>query len=366
MNGLALRSTWSCRHAETDLDAIDALLGAQNYRLAHWRVANDELNYRRFFTVDTLVGVRIEDDEVFAAVHNLVLRLVSDGSLDGLRVDHVDGLLDPEGYLEHLARAASDAYTVVEKVLSADETLCRRWPAAGTTGYDFCAQVTGLFVDPDHEAAFTQHYRAFSGDDRSYGDIVHGAELEVLATGLASEVHRLTSMLADICDSHRPQRDPTRRELRDAVVDLLAAFDVYRTYVTPVRRVDDEDRIRIDRAVTKASGRRADLDPGLFASSANCCSFNMPAVQRWSSRSRSNSFARRSWRRVSRTGRSIATTGCSHSMRSAGIPGHTARRRAPSTHSRRVSRRRGLQACSRSRPMTRSAVRTFGRVCARF
>ena len=138
-----------------DPDRLDALLRRQNYRLAHWRTASEELDYRRFFNIESLIGVRVEDPEVFARTHRLIVELVKEGTVDGLRVDHVDGLRDPEKYLNDLAVATGGAYTVVEKILEPGETLRPSWPVAGTSGYDFLIRVNNLFVESRNEAAMT-------------------------------------------------------------------------------------------------------------------------------------------------------------------------------------------------------------------
>src|SRR5690606_22701667 len=140
-------------------DRLDALLTRQNYRLAHWRTASEELDYRRFFNIENLVGVRVEDPEVFAETHRLVIDLVRDGSVDGLRIDHVDGLRLPAQYLARLAEATDGAYTVVEKILEPSESLPSDWRVDGTSGYDFLNRVNGLFVATDNETDMTDAYR---------------------------------------------------------------------------------------------------------------------------------------------------------------------------------------------------------------
>jgi len=216
-----------------DPDALDELLNQQNYRLAYWRTAAEELSYRRFFDIPTLAGLRVEDDTVFTDTHRLVLRLVADRIVDGLRVDHVDGLADPEGYLARLSDATGGAYVVVEKILAADEQLPASWPTAGTTGYDFLNRVGRLFVDPRHEAAVKAGYARFTGEDTAYAEVVHAAKLQIMHDDLAAEVERLTGLLADVCAGHRRQRDHTRRELRDVLREVIAAFGIYRIYPRP-------------------------------------------------------------------------------------------------------------------------------------
>lgn len=247
-----------------DPDRLDELLGRQNYRLAYWGTAAEELSYRRFFDIDRLAGLRAERDEVFDEVHRLVLRLVDDGSLDGFRIDHVDGLADPEGYLTRLRAAAGDAYIVVEKILGPDEELPGSWPVAGTSGYGFLNLVNQLFVDPSGQQELIAGYARFTGLSTDFAEIARSAKLQIMREDLAAEVERLTSQLADICERHRRQRDYTRRELRESLREVLAAFAVYRCYPRPGHEVTFADRAKVAAAVTAARQRRPDLDSELF------------------------------------------------------------------------------------------------------
>jgi (1->4)-alpha-D-glucan 1-alpha-D-glucosylmutase len=248
-----------------DPDALDDLLGQQNYRLAYWRTGAEELSYRRFFDIETLAGLRVEDEAVFADTHRLILALVTDGAVDGLRVDHVDGLADPEGYLVRLQSATSGAYVVVEKILQSGEELPGSWPVAGTSGYDFLNQVNRLFVDPFQEAAMLGCYARFTGQQQQYADVAHAAKHQIMREDLAAEVERLTGLLADVCERHRRQRDHTRRELRDALREIIAAFPVYRAYPLPGHLVTAADRAHVAAAVDAAWQRRPDLDAELLA-----------------------------------------------------------------------------------------------------
>lgn len=246
-----------------DPDALDRLLGRQNYRLAYWATAAEELSYRRFFNIETLAGLRIEDQEVFADTHRLILGLVRDGTLDGLRIDHVDGLADPEGYLTRLRAATRGSYVVVEKILAAGERLPDSWPVAGTTGYDFLNRVSQLYTDSDGEAAMRACYARFTGEQADYREVAREAKLQIMREELAAELERLTGLLADLCERHRRQRDHTRRELRDALAELIAAFGVYRVYPFPGRLVSPADREQVAAAVAAARRRRPDLDAEL-------------------------------------------------------------------------------------------------------
>jgi (1->4)-alpha-D-glucan 1-alpha-D-glucosylmutase len=231
---------------------LPELVERQWYRLAWWRTADDELNYRRFFDVDTLAAVRVEDPVVFAATHELLLDLVGAGDLTGLRIDHPDGLADPRGYLRRLAEATGGAWVVVEKILEGDEELPRDWPCAGTTGYDALGRVGGLFLDPAGAAPLTS-LLAELGDDRSSAEhVVESSKREVIQHSLHAEIQRLTDLLVDICHADLSLRDHTRRMLRDAVVELLVAMDRYRAYVVPGEPAPAESV-----AVVRAAAARA-------------------------------------------------------------------------------------------------------------
>jgi len=248
-----------------DPDALDELLNQQNYRLAYWRTGDEELSYRRFFDIETLAGLRVEDETVFIDTHRLVLDLVGDGTLDGLRVDHVDGLADPEGYLVRLRDATAGTYVVVEKILAADEQLPASWPVAGTTGYDFLNRVNQLFVDASGQRAMLACYARFTGEQSDFAQVAHAAKLQIMREELAAEVERLTGRLAEVCELHRRQRDHTRRELRDALREVIAAFPVYRSYARPGRPVTPAERAELAIAVAGARQRRPDLDAELIA-----------------------------------------------------------------------------------------------------
>ena len=247
-----------------DFDALDTLLRRQNFRLAFWRTASEEIDYRRFFNIETLIGLRIEDDAVFAESHALILRLARDGVVEGFRIDHVDGLRDPEGYLHRLRRGSDDVYTVVEKILEPDEDLPDTWPVEGTSGYDFIARVNNLFVASRNEHALTGCYERFTGESSPYAEVVHAAKQQIMHEELAAEIARLTRLLVEVCDGHRRQRDHTRRELRDALREVIAAFPVYRTYVQPNRPVSDTDQARVAQAIDAVRQRRPEIDGELL------------------------------------------------------------------------------------------------------
>jgi (1->4)-alpha-D-glucan 1-alpha-D-glucosylmutase len=250
---------------QRDPDALDALLERQHYRLSYWRTAQTELNYRRFFTIDTLIGLRVEDPRVFEDSHRAVLRRVAAGAIAGLRVDHVDGLRDPAGYLAKLRAAAPDAYIVAEKILAPAEALPPGFDVSGTTGYDFIAAVEGLFVAAENEEAMTGLYHAFTGESQPFREVAHTAKLEVLDAELGPDLDRLTAQLVAMCDADRNQRDRTRREVRAALREVAAGLRVYRTYVTSREPASETDRREIQAAIDEAARRRPDIDPDLLA-----------------------------------------------------------------------------------------------------
>ncbi len=251
-SGLATAVEGELDALNRDADEMDRLLCRQNYRLSYWRTAREDLDYRRFFNIETLVGLRAEDDRVFADTHETIGRLVHGGLVTGLRVDHVDGLRDPEGYLQRLRRLAPDAYIGVEKVLQAGEELPAPWPVEGTTGYDFLTRVADVLVDPAGEDPLTTCYSRLTGEPAVYAEVVWAAKLQIMTEELAPETDRMTRLLHTICDGHRSQRDRTRGEIHDALRAVLAAFPVYRTYAQP-----DRPRAAADAGVIAEATRRA-------------------------------------------------------------------------------------------------------------
>ena len=217
----------------TETLPIAELVTEQWYRLAHWRVADEELNYRRFFDVDTLAAVRVENREVFEATHQLLFELLHEGKLNGFRIDHPDGLADPRGYLRRLAERTGGAWVVVEKILEGDEVLPPDWPCAGTTGYDALLRVGGLFVDPAGAAPLAAFHSELTGEPADFAPVVEQAKREVVKHGQYAEVHRLVELLARICQDDVRLRDHTRRAFHEVVVELLVNFDRYRAYVVP-------------------------------------------------------------------------------------------------------------------------------------
>lgn len=246
-------------------DALDEVLNLQHYRLAYWRAADQELGYRRFFDVNTLIGLRVERPEVFDATHRRVFEWLEKGELDGVRVDHPDGLRDPQQYFQRLRSHAPDAWIVAEKILQPNETLRADWPVEGTTGYDFLNICNRLLVDEDGLKELSEVYRDFIRDEVDFESQARAMKLNVERETLGSDVNRLTSIFVEVCESNRDRRDSTRAEIRRALREIAACFTIYRTYVVPAReQVTEEDRCEIDKAVEAAKLRRPDLDAGLM------------------------------------------------------------------------------------------------------
>ena len=248
-----------------DADQLDLLLQRQNYRLAFWRTAERELGYRRFFDINTLMGLRAEDELVFTDTHALILDNLSKGVLDGVRVDHPDGLRDPQLYFDRLRAASAGAWIVAEKILEPGERLPETWPVAGTTGYDFIYRVNNLFVDPSAESALSELYTEFTGESADFPAVVYEKKHLVLREVLGSDLNRLTALFVDVCERHRRHRDYMRHELHEVLREAIACFPVYRTYVrAEAGVVRDEDARIIDRAIAAAKSNRPDLDGDLF------------------------------------------------------------------------------------------------------
>lgn len=248
-----------------DIDALDELLNQQNYRLAYWRTADQELGYRRFFDVNSLIGLRMSQPEVFAATHSRLLEWMNRGVIDGIRIDHPDGLRDPQQYFTRLRARAPHAWIVCEKILQPGESLRQNWPVDGTTGYDFLNVCDRLLVHPDGLNEFSAIYADFIRRNENFDALVHDKKLTVEQEALGSDVNRLASLFVEICESNRDRRDYTRAEIRRAIREVAACFSIYRTYVVAERNeITDDDRHEIDRATAAAKEYRQDIDSGLF------------------------------------------------------------------------------------------------------
>ena len=268
-------------------DALDALLSDQAYRLAFWRVAAEEINYRRFFDINDLAAIRMELPEVFDETHRLLLELVATGAVTGLRIDHPDGLYLPNEYFEKLQRRVAEAlgaegcdstrsglaeaspseraiYLVVEKILSGDEQLRTDWPVHGTTGYDFMNDAIGVLVDASAERAITSAFHKFIGHNLHFGHLVYAKKRLVMHLSLANDISVLGTMFDRISEKNRWYRDYTLDALTLAVRETIACFPVYRTYLAPGRPVSDSDRVVIERAVAAAKRRNPALEESVF------------------------------------------------------------------------------------------------------
>jgi (1->4)-alpha-D-glucan 1-alpha-D-glucosylmutase len=256
-------------------DALHELLEEQAYRLAYWRTASHEINYRRFFDINGLAGLRVEDPEVFAAIHQLLARLLREERVTGVRIDHPDGLFDPARYfdmLQDLAAAAWNAprpacsrplYVVAEKILSGRERLPSAWGAHGTTGYNFLNQLNGLFVNTANASRMRRVYAKLTGLTASFDDLLYEAKRLIMDTSMASELNVLAEMLNRISESNRKSRDFTLNSLRDVIVEVVACFPAYRTYVTE-KGWSPGDRAVVEQAIVRARRRNPAMDPTIF------------------------------------------------------------------------------------------------------
>jgi len=281
-------------------DLLHRILEAQVYRLSHWRVSGEEINYRRFFDVNDLIGLSMENPRVFAATHQLLRHLLADDMIQGLRIDHCDGLLNPRQYMIRLQMlyAASQCcgaaprppraengielelqqvfgqhdwlnsrsllYTVMEKVLEPGEDLAREWPVDGTSGYDFTMLVNGIFIDRRNERTFTNLYQRFTGVSYDPETVIYNSKKLIMHASLASEVNVLAHILDAISVTDRYARDFTRKALRDVVRETIACFPVYRTYIDERGQMTERDRAYINEAIAKAKRRNPDKAPASF------------------------------------------------------------------------------------------------------
>ena len=269
----------------SSFDRLEQLLAEQAYRLAYWRVAADEINYRRFFDVKELAAIRVELPAVFRTVHQLVFRFLKEGWVTGLRIDHPDGLLDPERYFASLQAEYCSMmgiscpdlssgppphehlplYIVAEKILGHDEPLPATWAVSGTTGYDYLNLLNSVFVDSQQAAALRNLYIRFTGQNRRFRVVAYESKKVILERSMSSELHVLARRLDRISESHRYSRDFTFATLHNALLETIACFPVYRTYVRPGSDpVSDEDRRRIMTALRLAKRRNPEIDASVF------------------------------------------------------------------------------------------------------
>jgi len=302
-NGVLYNGT---RGNPRSFDLLDSVLNRQAYRLSYWRVAADEINYRRFFDINDLASISMEREEVFEETHRLIFRFVQEGKLDGLRIDHPDGLFDPLWYFRNLQRRCFilkglreipegtpeevrksiekrwgeeadrflaerkrsgvrlPMYIIVEKILSKGERLSERWPVHGTVGYEFAIALNALFVESAHAKRFDEIYSAFIGARRRFSDIVYERKKFIMNTSLASEINVLSRKLNLLSEKDRLSRDFTLYSLRDAIREIIACFPIYRTYISQEETLEDHDRKYIEMAVAKAKQRSPATDISIF------------------------------------------------------------------------------------------------------
>jgi (1->4)-alpha-D-glucan 1-alpha-D-glucosylmutase len=289
---IAIAAAVEAVNREPDRTSIDALHDAQAYRLAHWRMAADEINYRRFFDINELAALRVEDERVFEAVQGAALDLAAAGQVDGLRIDHPDGLRDPAQYFERLqqgfarrcgaaanagdgARPARPLYVVAEKIAAAHEEVSPQWAVYGTTGYRFATVVNGLFVERRSAARFERIWRDFSGVASDFDDIACECKRSVARGALGAQLTTLAHALQLVAHADRRTRDYGLQTLRDAIAEVAAAMPAYRTYVDAVPSA--QDRRFIEWAIAHARKRSDVLDPALYDFVRTCLLIEPPA-----------------------------------------------------------------------------------------
>src|SRR5580658_919616 len=249
----------------SDWRELDRLIRDQFWRVAFFRVAEDEINYRRFFNINDLAGLRIEASPVFDHVHARIFRMIENGEIDGLRIDHIDGLFDPKAYLEALrAGAKRPFYLIVEKILAPHEALRAGWPVEGTTGYDYTNLALGVLVDPAGEQAFTQAYYDLAGEDQDFAAVARDGKLRIMENEMASELNALGRRAAQLAGESPMTADLTRALLQRAIRQVVANFPVYRTYLDFAGMPADADRRDIAWAMTRARRSDPDVHPSAF------------------------------------------------------------------------------------------------------
>ena len=270
--GETLRIVNGRKNDPGSFDHLDRILSEQNYWLSFWRLANEEINYRRFFAVSDLISLRVEDPRVFDAAHGLVLRLAAEGKITGLRVDHVDGLYDPHGYLVRLMQRLTDSedddppaefHVLVEKILDEEETLPPEWPVHGTTGYDFLNALNGIFVSARGLKLLDGVYARFIGAAPDFRETVYRSKKLIMDTLFAGEMHSLGQHLGRLAEQDRYARDFPRKELRAAVVEVTACFPVYRTYARSAE-MSARDVRNIAKALKMAQQRGTEVSTPVF------------------------------------------------------------------------------------------------------
>lgn len=245
--------------SDNNVNLLDNLLSEQLFRLSFWKVAAEELNYRRFFNINGLISLRVEDERVFNATHTLILNLVKEKKIQGLRVDHIDGLYDPTGYVRTLREKTGEIYIAVEKILEPDEELPSLWAVQGSTGYDFLNYVNGIFCDERNGREFNRLYYSFTGFKTSYEAILYEKKKLIIEKEMAGDVDNLAQLLKKISGNDRYGVDITLYGVKEAIVEILALFPVYRTYITQ-DNCSEPDRRYIKETIKQAK----DLNPALL------------------------------------------------------------------------------------------------------
>lgn len=283
----ALRKLEGVKGEVASYDALHELLENQSYRLSYWRVAAEEINYRRFFDINTLAAIRIEIPEVFDAAHHLVFELLARGEVTGLRIDHIDGLWDPRQYLRRLQQRFSEIvglrdqtdglYLLVEKILDlTKEQLPLDWPTHGTTGYEFANQVVQVLADSGAEKKITAIYERFTRNQQSFTDLVYEKKKLTMQLALSSEVTALGRALDELSEMHRHYRDLTGNTLTFAVREVIACFPVYRTYVSEDGIISPEDEKVVIRAILAARRRNPVIEKSVFDFIRNILMLRLP------------------------------------------------------------------------------------------
>ncbi|OGK13358.1 MAG: malto-oligosyltrehalose synthase [Candidatus Riflebacteria bacterium GWC2_50_8] len=246
-------------------DLLDKIIGRQNYKLAYWKLSQYQVGYRRFFNINSLVGLCMEEDQAFCAAHKLAIELEKTGKIDGFRVDHPDGLFAPTSYFNRLRKACPDALIVAEKILEQNEPLNPEWPVSGTTGYDFLNLVNGLFVDKNGYEKLVQIWHEFIGERPDYHELVYKSKKLVIKTLLGSEISRLAADLTEICENHRRYRDFAQLQLYNALIEVATGLAVYRTYIRPeTEKVAENEQKVINEAIALAKVRHPELGSYIF------------------------------------------------------------------------------------------------------
>jgi (1->4)-alpha-D-glucan 1-alpha-D-glucosylmutase len=247
-------------------DLLDELLKHQAYRLAHWRVAGEEINYRRFFDINSLAAIRMEDARVFRDTHRLVFRLIREGKVTGMRIDHPDGLYAPSAYFRRLQQEHEGLYVVVEKILEGSEKMPASWQVDGTTGYEWLNAVNGLFVDARHGEAFSELYARFTGLRQKWSELVIEKKRSLMRSSMASEINMLSFRLNRLSEGNRRTRDFTLNALTGALVDYVARLPIYRTYVegNDAASVEQRDRHYIESTIRAAKRASRELNRTIY------------------------------------------------------------------------------------------------------